>query len=195
MDLMEGDLSKFSWGKTISIHKESYQSYKAYYCLVKQAKIYTRGTIIKFWSAYKNSEESWQKWFYEKDDFKKYLRQNKKRNLHVPLYADNEYALIVSRYKWIKQKYKCFIDYGTIIMMLTGPKVGHIFKIYIACPFQLITEFPFSSKYLQLINQLPQHTKMQEIIEHINDQKINLYSSQARDIFVEKMVEAFGDRL
>jgi len=207
MDLMEGDLSKFSWGTSFTKRQEGRRSrryskniihfsYNAYYCLVKHSRTYPRGAIIQFdYGCQEYVQEEWQRWFYEKDDFLNYLYKNKKRNKKVPLYARTEYAMIVSRYKWIKQKHKCYVDYGTIVMMLTGQRIGHVFKVYLSCPFGVISEFPFMENYFPKIDHLPQYTEIQKIINYIKSKKIKLYSRKAADIFVEKMVQTFGDKL
>jgi len=46
-----------------------------------------------------------------------------------PNYAVGEFAVILERYKITKFKNHTYNDYGSVVMMLTGKKKGHIFKV------------------------------------------------------------------
>jgi len=88
------------------------------------------GDLIKFSNGYYGfSNNDWHHWFYNQDDLEKFLQENFYVNKSVPVYARNQIAILLGRYKLIKYKgYKTFIDYGSFIMMLTGKKVGHPFR-------------------------------------------------------------------
>ena len=105
------------------------------------------GDIVQFGSAFRalwKVEEAWPKWFIEDpDEYWQYLKNNLPRNNVIPMYAHFEYAIILARYKWTKYKYTTFRDYGSIIMMLTGKRAGHIRRYYTTCPWSFIVAFPY----------------------------------------------------
>lgn len=104
-----------------------------------------KGDIVKF----ENGRNpyfctQWQDWFLSEKDYIKYLKSIPKqnRNKKVPLYAVNQYAIVIGRYRIVKKKYKIYYDYGTVIMMLTGEKIGHIRRYYVTSPFITQNAFP-----------------------------------------------------
>lgn len=210
---MEGDLSKFEWGRPYSTRK-TFRHWRYYYNHTYQAdyklvedyhhKAYwVRGDIIILGSGYYGPPTAeWRKWFQPKEDYLKYLHENRVRDKRIPLYARSEYALLLSRYKWTKHKDMIYRDYGTILMMLTGSRQGHILKIYASTPFDIYATFPYGqpgSFIDKMISKLPQHKEIREIIEYVKSRLTyhstydKLKTSLARSIFVEKMVDAFGE--
>ena len=106
------------------------------------------GDIVKFGGAYHDYQikNTWRYWYYKKDDIDNYIKNNCLRNEKTPLYAAHQYAIILSRYKWIKYKWHgIYRDYGTVIMMLSGSKVGHIRRFYACTPWSRIDIYPYAS--------------------------------------------------
>ncbi len=118
------------------------KGYKTRYETVKDSeRLHTRkGDIIRFGSGYHEQKfGDWRDWFpNSKDDKKKFWR----RNPYIAKYADHQYAVIVNRYRWIKYKHQTFIDYGKIIMFLTGSKPCKIRRYYVDKPYKEISAFP-----------------------------------------------------
>jgi len=106
------------------------------------------GDIVKFSNGYYGDSIDWQLWFYKQKELEKYLEENFYPNRAVPVYARNQIAILLARYKLIKDKgYRTFTDYGSIIMMLTGDKVGHIRRYYTSMPFDCIDTYPYNIEY------------------------------------------------
>jgi len=104
------------------------------------------GDVVKFgdgllWRA----KNKWETWFLNGKDREDFLRRNRLINKRIPVYARNQYAIILARYKWIKHKYREFSDYGSFIMMLTGDKAGYMRKYYIVSPYELVGIYPYTT--------------------------------------------------
>lgn len=48
---------------------------------------------------------------------------------YPPKYAKGQFAVIVDRYVLVKNKYRTFRDHVFVLMMISGPKKGHAFKL------------------------------------------------------------------
>lgn len=103
-----------------------------------------KGDILKYPSAYKiPSNQLWKEWFIKKKDWPKHLP--KKR--WIPRFAHNQYAIVVNRYSIHRKKYRDFKDYGTTIMMITGPQILRIINIWNAYPFEkVVSKFPHKKR-------------------------------------------------
>lgn len=116
---------------------------------------FRKGDIVKFENCrIKPRYESWQKWFMTKDD---YIKTWKKKP-NVPYYSSKQLAVIIARYKLIKQKSvfnRIFKDYGCVVMMLTGEKKGHIRHYVMKYPFHKMLEFPTKITRNFFIKKLP----------------------------------------
>ncbi len=104
------------------------------------------GDVVKFGNGFiPFANRRWESWFLDekaKDDF---MKRNHFVNKRIPVYARNQYAIILARYKWTKFKgYANYRDYGTILMMLTGDKIGHIRKYYTTSPYDEIGKYPYT---------------------------------------------------
>jgi hypothetical protein len=89
-------------------------------------------------------DERWPRWFIKSDEeYCNYLKKHCPRTNIVPLYAHEQYAIIINRYRWIKEKYKTFYDYGSIIMMLSGKRIGHIRRYYVTTPWSFVAGHPY----------------------------------------------------
>lgn len=97
------------------------------------------GTIVKLNSSFTRPYfNDWQEWFLSKRDKDK----KKKRIPWKPLYCSNQYAIIANSYKRVKDKGYCtFSDYGKIIILLSGPKIGKCKKLYMTSPYDRICSF------------------------------------------------------
>lgn len=134
------------WGrKSTKPHKRTYETVK------DSARLYLRkGDIVRFGSGYyEHFLTGWPEWFLVgREDKKKYWQRDA-----TPFYAQNQYAIVVNRYKWIKHKYLKFTDYGVIIMMITGPQIGRIRKFYTNKPFKIKSCYPYNKikgRYIKL---------------------------------------------
>jgi hypothetical protein len=111
--------------------------------VLKESKIlkYRVGDIIKFRSSYHmpRHDQDWKDWFLTKADKKKM----KVKNPADPIYCSSQYAVIVNKYKKIKNKNRCWVyqDYGVLAMMLTGANIGRIRNMYMKCPFTVVCNF------------------------------------------------------
>lgn len=101
--------------------------------------IWKRGDIIKFGHGYFNSHD-YKDWFLSNEDKVKYMERDKR----IPRYACNQYAIVMTRYRVVKNKYgSIFRDYGSHIMMLTGSRIGKMRRYYVANPFERVDRFPY----------------------------------------------------
>ena len=202
MDLMEGDTSK-PW--YIEVRKTSYDSenypHGAEFSyateLVKDStKSRNRiGNIVKINSSFrKKNFNDWREWFLTRYD----KRKRRVKIPWAPLYCSNEYGIIVNRYRIVKHKgYISFKDYGIVIMMITGPKIGRVKRFYMVTPYKIFCKF----------EDIPKLKKIKKPYQTINDKvtlsdfNINNLSSsiinefgvgeEARRTFVNKIYEEF----
>lgn len=49
---------------------------------------------------------------------------------NFPKYARGEFAVVLSRYRYIKHKYKNYIDYGAVVMFVSGQRKGYSRRFY-----------------------------------------------------------------
>lgn len=143
-----------------------------------------KGDLIKFENGlmWWNQSEGWQEWFLSEQDYNKFLKSEegrKIRNIVVPIYAAKQYAIIIGKYRVIKQKYyhKCFhfYDYGSIVLMLTGSRKGHVRRYFGRSPFYRISEFP----HIKIPEKLEEFSDI--IVTHKED------SEESRNSFVSKL--------
>ena len=105
-----------------------------------------KGDIIKFNSGIIDSPlNDWRDWFLKPADKKELYNYDKR----IPKYARNQFAIVMARYKITKYKYREFSDYGLVLMMLTGKKVGHIRKFYTVYNALFRKKYSFSDKVMQ----------------------------------------------
>ena len=105
------------------------------------------GDIVQFYLGYGEyvlQKESWRSWFMKREDYLDYLERTYRRVQNIPLYARGEFGIVLTRYRWRKYKYKVYNDYGTIVMMLSGKKKGHVRKFYANIPFVLMCPYPYT---------------------------------------------------
>ena len=107
------------------------------------------GDVVKFGNGlYPYIKDSWESWFLNGKDLETFIERNNLADRRIPVYARNQYAIILARYRWIKRKYSTFSDYGSFIMMLTGDKVGHMRKYYTSRPYEMIERYPYTKNIL-----------------------------------------------
>jgi len=146
-----------------------------YSTIVNSNKIYWKlGDLIKFDSGYHDYflRNNWRYWYYNEEDRYNYIKNNCGRNIKVPLYAANETAIIIGRYKWTKYKYSTFSDYGSVVMMLTGTSIGKVRRYYACTPWEKIDTYPYhTNEYPELfqgVNPLSDvNTFLQKLTETI----------------------------
>lgn len=163
---MEDALSNIPWIETYSLWKHSnpnhrfrrsfysttyVETYKATYEIVKDSGhcYWQSGDIVQFDVGYNSSysmpDRNWRSWFMPWDDFLEYFNTNLQRNKAVPLYARGEFGIVLTRYRWVKEKnFATYRDYGSLIMMLTGSKKGHVRRYYSQFPYYRISQFPYT---------------------------------------------------
>jgi len=202
-------LSEQPWGETYyewhrgwnigwRSDRNHYFDFMAQFKLVPDRKqnYWKRGDIVLFDTSYFNWSFDhncpWKKWFMTKEGYLDALKNDERtsRNNKVPLYAQLEYGILLSRYKWIKDKeYKVFYDYGSIIMMLTGPKAGRIRRYYIKTPYGSVSSYPYDHivpfyKQREGIDEIPELPRIHEAIN---------YSNGDRNQFILNMIASFHD--
>ena len=212
MDSTVDVLSKQPWGETRSeVHKGySYRdrfgfwgkdpierSFTAQFKLVRDNKnsYWKRADIIRFNSGYHDwqfrQENAWKEWFMKKKDYLESIHNHPRSYFHgkVPMYARLEFGMIISRYKWIKIKdFKIYQDYGSIILMLSGSKAGHMRKYYVKTPYQLVSNYPYDH-----IIPYWEQTGVTEIPEIGRVQEAMHYSGGDRDQFILNMIASYKD--
>jgi len=126
----------------------------------------------------------------KKEDYLNSLHNDKNvvRNETIPLYARTEYGMIVARYKWIKDKvWKVFYDYGSIILMLTGPRAGHMRRFYFKCPYDKVAKYPYKKitpYYKELGYEIPEIERLKKAMR---------YAKKDKDQFILNMIESYQD--
>ena len=170
----------------------------AQYMLVRDSSrcYWKRADLIKFRLGYYLGphREDWRSWFLSEKAYLAYLHTHQfSRNGEIPFYARSEYALIISRYKWKKDKYpaysKIFNDYGTIVLMLTGSKAGHMRRYYNKIVFDLIARYPYD-------HIIPAHWNRgvkipTEVLPRINEAMNN--TNGDKDIFILNMIASYQE--
>ena len=168
----------------------------AQFFLVKdsRASYWLRGDIVKFEAGYHrwNLRENWRQWFMSKQDYLNTLAHDETlcRDKRIPLYARLEYGLLVSRYKWAKDKqWKVFYDYGSIILMLTGSKAGHMRRYFVTCPYMIFSRYPYD-------HVIPYHVMRgdEEIPEFGRLHEAMNYSNGDKNQFILNMIESFQNK-
>jgi hypothetical protein len=202
-------LSEQPWGKTYfeshegfchtgywKAHKREPTTFKAQFKLIQDRKgnYWSRGDIILFNSGYYNwnfdRRSPWKKWFLTKETYLEALKNDAATlsDKKVPNYARLEYGMLLARYKWIKDKNyhgKIYQDYGSIIMMLTGSKVGHIRRYYLKTPYAQVSKYPYdhiTPFYTERygLEEIPQLERIKQAMSTANTKDefiVNLVSS------------------
>jgi hypothetical protein len=159
-----------------------------------------KGDIIKFGSGYyKTSLGDWRDWFPQKTDKKKFWRREKS----IPNYAMNQYAFIANRYRWIKYKYKNFIDYGAIVMMATGPKPCCARKYYTVRPYRMVSAWPHKKLRSGDINvRMKKPFRIVDNVWFLFDFNLSDFiqnllqrygdTERSRDLFLQQIKEVWG---
>lgn len=109
------------------------------------------GDVVQFGTGYHwRADATWQSWFLEENERENFMRERNLINRQIPVYARNQYAILLARYRWIKYKgYATYRDYGSIVMMLTGSKPGHIRKYFVNNPFRTVGCYPYTNYDLE----------------------------------------------
>jgi hypothetical protein len=136
-----------------------------------------KGDLIKFENGLRwyKQQNTWEEWFLSDKDYVKFLKDSKDRNPAVPIYAAKQYAIIIGKYRVVKEKYAVFSDYGSVVLMLTGSRKGHVRRYFGRSPFYKISEYPHI--------EIPD--KMIEFSEIIKDHKED--SDKCRNSFVSNI--------
>jgi hypothetical protein len=128
------------------------------------------GDIVQFGTSYHDYEVrySWRQWYLTEKDLQKYIKENCPRRYHTPLYAQNQYAIILSRYKLTKYKWHGkFRDYGTVIMMLSGSHIGHIRRYFVCRPWNKIDTYPYQYDQTELLQGTTVGTDVKNFLERL----------------------------
>jgi len=133
-----------------------------------------KGDIVKFNNGrmpQTPSDISWKDWFMTEKDWLNTLPWHGQ----TPRYAAEQYAVIAGRYRVIKNKHITYIDYGVVIMMLTGPKKGHVRRYWQTRPFQMISKFPHINPprvSIELIDSFMEHQFLKCLYKKLNVKEI-----------------------
>jgi hypothetical protein len=145
-----------------------------------------RGDIVKFGSGYWDSY-NYKNWFLNEED----KRHQLTRDTRIPKYAINQYAILMTRYRVMKNKEgSIFRDYGSHIMILTGQKTGKLRRYFSYTPYSLVGSFPYNNianfvkKMLTDIGALP-------IATSINTKYGN--TPKSRTLFLELLQNKIGE--
>jgi len=173
------------------------REYKTRYETVKDSERLDirKGDIVKFGSGYFEQDfGDWRDWFPpSKVDKKKFWN----RDPNIAKYADYQYAIIVNRYRWIKYKRQIYIDYGKILMFLTGSKLCKIRKYYVAKPYKKISAFPHIHRDGNIYVKMKKPFKVIDKTWFLFDFNLSEFitkllskyrdSEESRDIFLKKI--------
>lgn len=179
MGLMEEDISK-PWH--IEERKDYFDKDPEFSHTTELVKDSTRsrnriGSIVKINSSFRSTHfNDWQEWFLTKHD----KRKKRTKIPWAPLYCSNEYGIIVNRYRIVKHKgYSVFKDYGIVIMMITGPKIGKVKRFYMSTPYKIFCKFENIPKLKKI--KKPYQTIDYNVV--LNDFNINKLASSIIDEF------------
>jgi len=137
-----------------------------------------KGDVIQFGSGFMRGYiPSWKRWFLETKDM-----PPPPINKKIPIYARDEYAIILNRYRWKKFKWNIFIDYGVILMMLTGSKAGNIRRYYASSyPFDFVKRYPYTGQRKYIGVKLDTEYNLIHTLKNI---KSKFDKEEARDLFL-----------
>lgn len=141
-----------------------------------------KGDLIQFENGFPYGNNIWQEWFLSDKDYIDFLKRIPRNKRRVPLYAANQYGIVIGRYCIRKDKGTIYRDYGTVIIMLTGSRKGHIRKYYSSSPFYIISTFPHKKVPTQLKNF------SSITLNHKED------SDESRNSFVSKLYKKLTNR-
>jgi hypothetical protein len=161
------------------------ETYDSTYTTLDEPKhaVWWKGDLIKFKSSFFQSrkyDQAWQSWVLLPDQYFNFLKRNCRKNGVVPMYAHHQYAIILNRYRWTKQKYdKVFRDYGSIIMMLSGRRAGHIRRYFMTSPWEWVAKFPYDdNKFIH-----PDLPKIMPLIEDSLDDDLQVFLKNITEKF------------
>lgn len=148
-----------------------------------KSQIWRKGDLIQFENGqYHPFNKDWKDWFLSERDYIKFLKSvsKRRRDNRIPLYAVNQYAIVIGRYRVVKNKFGTkYYDYGTVIMMITGSMKGRVRRYYTCSPFEKISTFP----YKKVPSQLEDFSDI--VLQHTED------SDKCRNLFVSTLYENF----
>lgn len=202
-------LSKQPWGQTYSQWHTGFTygwkkqtrtrnyDFRAEFTLIpdKKGNCWLRGDMIIFGSGFFDWQFQrkwpWKKWFMQKPEYLKSLEASEHcyHNKIIPRYARLEYGLVLSRYKWSKYKpSNLYRDYGSIIIMLTGSKAGHIRRYYLKTPYELVSRYPYDHitplyKTREGLTEIPELRRIQEAMNY----------AKSKEQYIINMVASFHD--
>ncbi len=154
-----------------------------------------KGDIIKFGSGfYERPFGDWKDWFLTSRADRKIFWNRRKS---IPLYSIHQFAVVANHYRWIKYKSKTFMDYGAIIMMVTGKKPCHFRKYYIDKPYRKISAFPHIHKDRNIYVKMKKPFKVIDKTWFLFDFNLSEFitkllsvggeSEESRDMFLKKV--------
>jgi len=133
------------------------------------------GDIIRFRDGMRRRfmvEKRWEYWFLKGEEREEFLKRERVfEGSPIPKYARCQYGIILARYKsytercyvnyrQVVKQMRNFIDYGSIIMMLTGSRIGHIRRYHMVRPYELIDSFPYKKKNMKSFSTLFQEVEV-----------------------------------
>lgn len=162
-----------------SYERESPSSYEVVkeYINDNPRQYWRKGDIVKFDDGFLSKYlYGWKDWFLTKKDQKKEWLKDPR----IPVYARDQLAVIIGRYRIVKMKYINFADYGIVLMMISGSKIGHTRSYYMNRPFVKKIKFPNQPKFKYMMKTIPP-----EILEILSD--IYEDTNEGRNLLVSKL--------
>jgi len=136
-----------------------------------------KGDIVKFDDGFLSKYlHGWKDWFLTKADQKKEWLKDPR----IPVYSRDQLAVIIGRYRVVKMKYRNFADYGIVLMMISGSKIGHSRSYYVHRPFVKKTKFPNQPQFKYMQKIIPC-----EILEILSDSYED--TNEGRNLLVSKL--------
>lgn len=140
--------------KSISKYRtfSGYYNMKEFTCLRtyehipdSESQVWRKGDVVRFENGitWGFNQDIWQEWFLTDENYINFLKNSEVREKKLPLYAARHYAIIIGKYRIVKKKlYGNFMDYGAIILMLTGSRIGHHRKYFVYFPVRKVSNYP-----------------------------------------------------
>ena len=164
-----------------------------------------KGDLFQIKDGIINKPNDWKTWFLTEEDYEKYIVYDSK----IPSYCRNQWAIVLNRYRVEKLKNgRKYYDYGTINLILTGPKRGTIKRFFISVPWKRYLSlenitFAYDRSWLAIVrNNMVEPIKIANttlyykslnINRFINENKITRDNEKSIDVFLEKIYNLARD--
>lgn len=149
-----------------------------------QIMVFRKGDIVQFNDGLiKKSYSNWKSWFLTEED----LIKSYPKHPNTPYYVRNQYGLVIGRFRKIKFKYRIVYDYGVVIMMLSGDRIGY-YRRYWSQHFPFKVVAPFGCKkeiYKNFTRKI--NSNILKVLRKTYDN-----TNEGRDLLVSKLYYMFN---